>query len=260
MSEKWFYIRGSEKIGPVGREEIEALFKKGSLLKDSYVWTSGMENWTLLEAVKNFSNLFSEEGPPELPPLIMPNKKFDWNNINEKSPIFSLKIGPDRGTEEKILDQWFSLDQIIKFASDKRVNEKTLVMALGMEEFLPLGEIALKQKIFPEVNLENFKPIERRKNERSPILARILFENEQKFLEGICINLSEGGMKVLINDFSGAIGSEIKMNVHMENPAYSFVATGTIVSISPDKSGFSFKFKDLSEESKSTIKAILKNQ
>lgn len=259
MSEKWFYVQGNEKVGPVSKDEIEALFKKGSLLKDSYVWTSGMENWTILEEVKNFSNLFTESAPPEIP-IILPKKKFDWSNINEKAPLFSLKIGPDRGTEEKILDQWFSLEQIIKFAADKRINEKTMIMALGLDEFLPLGEVPVREKIFPKLKVEDFKPMERRQSERSPILARIFFENEQKFLEGICINLSEGGMKVLVNDFPGVLGSDISMNVHKENPSHSFVANGTIVYISEDKSGFSFKFKDLTEEAKSTIKAILKNQ
>ncbi len=259
MSEKWYYVQGNEKVGPVDKAEIEALFKKGGILKDNYVWTSGMENWTLLEEVKNFSHLFNDNGPPELP-LNKPKKKFDWENLNEKAPLFSLKIGPDRGTEEKILDQWFSLEQIIKFAADKRINEKTLILAIGMEEFLPLGEVPIREKIFPQLKIEDFKPIERRQSERIPILARIFFENEQKFLEGICINLSQGGMKVLINDFPGNVGSEISMNVHKDNPPHSFVATGIIVSISEDKTGFGLKFKDLTEESKSTINTILKNQ
>lgn len=259
MSEKWFYVQGSEKVGPVSKGEMEELFKRGGILKDSYVWTSGMENWTILEEVNDFSHLFSERNPPEIP-VNSPKKKFDWNNINEKAPIFSLKIGPDRGVEEKILDQWFSLEQIIKFAAEKRINEKTLVMALGLDEFTPLGEVPLREKIFPGLKVEDFKPIERRQSERMPILARIFFENNQKFMEGICINLSEGGMKVLTNDFPGVVGSEISLNVHIESPKHSFVANGTIVYVAEDKSGFSFKFKDLSQESKSTIRAILKNQ
>ncbi|MFI5391949.1 MAG: GYF domain-containing protein [Bacteriovoracales bacterium] len=259
MSEKWFYVQGNEKIGPVERSEMEALFKKGSLLKDSYVWTSGMENWTLLQEVKTFSHLFKEVAPPEIP-TISPKKKFDWNSIDKKSQIFSIKIGPDRGTEEKILDQWFSIEQIIKFAEEKRVNEKTLIMALGMEEFLPLGECPPTKKIFPKIKQVDLEPKEKRRNERSPVVARVFFESEQKFLEGICINLSEGGMKILINDFPGTLGNEISMNVHKENPTFSFVAKGEIISVSEDKTGFGIKFNDLSQESRSTIKSILKNQ
>ncbi len=259
MSDKWFYVQGSEKMGPVGKVEMENLFKKGGLLKDSYVWAPGMENWTLLQDVKEFSSLISGSTPPEIPEMVT-KVKFDWKNVNEKDQIFSIKIGPDRGTEEKILDHWFSLEQIINFAKEKRVNQKTLIMALGMNEFLPLGECPLREKIFSKMEMEKVGPIERRKSERIPILARVFFESEQKFLEGICINLSEGGMKILLNDFIGNIGNEVSMNVHKENPSFTFVAKGEIVSVSEDKTGFSIKFKDLSQEGLSTIKMLMKNQ
>jgi|GEM_PF-4518444 len=41
----WFYAKDSQKIGPLPESEIRALIEKGTLSKDTLVWTDGMNDW-----------------------------------------------------------------------------------------------------------------------------------------------------------------------------------------------------------------------
>jgi hypothetical protein len=257
MSEFWFYINMDEKIGPVTKNEIENLFSKGNLTGDSFVWSQGMEDWEKLEEIKTFSQLFVEEKNEREKNL--PQEEITWDQINGKDQIFAIKIGPDRGAEEKILDGWYSLEQLIDFVKENRMNEKTLVWSNGMKEWKALGEIPLKEKIFQDKQTETIKKEERRKFQRFPVLARVFFESDKRFHIGICKDISEGGIKVLVNNFQGKVGDAISMNVHKENSDLSFVAKGIIVALSPEKGGFSLKFNEISPETRSTILLIQKN-
>jgi len=38
MSELWYYVQGSERIGPVERSELEQLYSSSVINTESYVW------------------------------------------------------------------------------------------------------------------------------------------------------------------------------------------------------------------------------
>jgi len=252
MDGKWFYVQGSEKIGPVDKSEIEDLFGKGKILKDTYVWTSGLENWIFLEEAGEFSNLFSS-APPGLPDI--PEKKeMEWDNLDPENKVFAIKIGGDRGGEDKVLGL-FSLNQLIAFGGEHRINEKTLIYADGMETWESLGNLPVFQLVFPE---EEAKPVERREGERKPITARILFHDDSQVYDGLCADISEGGLKILMNNFPGKLGDNISMNVHPEDSEFSFVANGEVVYILEGNIGFSVKFVDLEDEANAAIKSFLR--
>jgi hypothetical protein len=259
MEGKWYYASGSDKVGPVDKSEIEDLFAKGKILKDTYVWTEGMENWTFLEEADQFSELFMSSTPPSLPDLtdIPPPPvpaKLEWDNLDPEKPQFAIRIGEDRGGDDKVLGL-FTLNQFITFGEQNRINEKTLVYAKGMDSWESLGNLPIYAVIFPE---EEPRPVERREGLRKPITARILFHDETEVFDGLVADISEGGLKIFINDFPGKVGDEISMNVHPEESEHSFVAKGEVVHVLDGNIGFSVKFVDLDSPSQDAIKSFLK--
>ena len=78
----------------------------------------------------------------------------------------------------------------------------------------------------------------RKKNKRKPFVARMFYHNDSIVYEGICRDISIGGLQVLVDSFPGKIGDDISLNVHPENTDYSFVAGGKIVRILDGNQGF----------------------
>ena len=44
-NEKWYYIQGGKKCGPVDGDKLVSMIDAGSLPQNTRVWTSGMDNW-----------------------------------------------------------------------------------------------------------------------------------------------------------------------------------------------------------------------
>ena len=100
---------------------------------------------------------------------------------------------------------------------------------------------------------------EKRSFERKPIIARLFVTDREEVYEGICRDISSGGMQVLLADYPGTVGDEISINVHPENTEYHFVASGKIVRFLDADMGFSFEFSELSEDAMNAIKSFLEN-
>lgn len=128
-----------------------------------------------------------------------------------------------------------------------------------MSNWQPLGEIQDFQEVFEELppQIDNS---ERRENERRPFVARMFFHNNEDLYEGLCRDISTGGMQVLMGDSPLEIGTAISINVHPENTEYNFVASGKVVRMLQGGQGFSFRFIDLSEEAKSAIEKYIKSE
>jgi c-di-GMP-binding flagellar brake protein YcgR len=94
---------------------------------------------------------------------------------------------------------------------------------------------------------------DRRSSTRKPFIARLFIQNNKKLYEGICRDISIGGMQILVDDFKGNNGDKITINVHPENSDYHFTASGVVVRILEGNSGFSFRFQGLSDEAKRAI-------
>lgn len=48
----WYYVYGSERVGPVGVETLRDLFSKEEINLETYVWKKGFQNWERLKDVK----------------------------------------------------------------------------------------------------------------------------------------------------------------------------------------------------------------
>lgn len=274
MSEAWYYVLGSERVGPIDRSELETLFGDGTIGMESYVWKKGFDNWKVLKTVEELESLYatsSDEVPSfdsledipvvseeeEMPEEIQEDdtEDFDLYSIGEEEKVFSIKIGLDRGSEEAEYGP-FSLVQLRRAYSEKRINGKTYIFTPGMENWILLGDFELFETISGEAP-PSISPEDRREAQRKPFIARMFFHDNREVFEGICRDISVGGLQVLVADFPARVGEEVSMNVHPDNSEYCFTASGVIVRKLEGNSGFSLRFDNLSEDAMQAISSYI---
>lgn len=257
---KWYYVEDGERVGPVEQEELQALVDKGDLNEESFVWKKGFENWERLSLVDELQFFFEKEIelPPmasDMPPIIAAKKKFSWEALGERDKVISIKVGIDRG-EQEIEYGPYTLLQLKKAFDEQRVSEKTLVYIPGMPEWIFLGDIPHFESLFGELP-PMIEEVDRRQNIRKPFVARMFFHDSKEVYEGVCRDISTGGMQVLLSDFPLKVGEEVTLNVHPDNDNYHFVATALVVRVLESDQGFSLRFIDLSTEAEGAIQSFI---
>ncbi|MFZ4712321.1 MAG: GYF domain-containing protein [Bacteriovoracaceae bacterium] len=255
MADNWYYVERGERKGPITHDEMEVKIQNKFLGESDYVWKKGFENtWKKIKDVPELYVIFNTA------PITssIPEIKFDMKTIIESEKVFLIKTGPDRNGEEKEYGP-FSLNMLKTLLKDERINGKTLVYAPGMGSWMFLAELPNYRDIFqaepPEI-LEQ----DRRQYKRKPFIARMFFHDNKKVYEGICRDVSVGGMQIMIADFPGRPGDKISLNVHPENADFHFVASGKIVRMLDSDSGFSFRFTDLGQDAVNAITRFVNEQ
>lgn len=273
MATQWYYVQGSERIGPIDQQELEGLFNQGTLGSDSYVWRKGFENWQHLKNVEELAYLneapaptmndFEEDADEEVEEipmmgvgddqLVAPTRapQFDINKIRANEKVFTIKIGYDRGGQENEYGP-FSINQLTRAFGEGRINEKTFIFTPGMSTWVLLGDFDRFDEIAgglpPQIN-----EMDRRVNVRKPFVARLFFHNNERVFEGICRDISVGGLQILVSEFPCKVGDSVSMNVHPDNSDYHFTASGVVVRKLEGDTGFSLRFKDLDGEAQQAI-------
>lgn len=260
MSDKWYYVKSGERVGPVEEDAVLDLIKSNELNDEDYVWKKGFDNWIPIKDVPELKVADDPATPPMAEPDIPAPIVEESNSLREiagdENSIF-IKIGVDRGSNEVEYGP-YSLELIKKLFKENRINGKTFVFSKGMSSWKILADFEDFSEIFEDLP-PPIEDDERRDALRKPFIARMYIENNQKVFVGICRDISIGGMQVLVDDFPGNVGDTISINVHPENTDYHFVASGDIVRVLEGHQGFSFRFKDLSSESKQAIQNYLDN-
>jgi hypothetical protein len=263
MAENWYYVQKGNRHGPVAIEVIGSMISKQELKTEDFVWKKGFENW---KKIKDVVELQSEEAtvpevsaPSSLPPQMesRPEKELSFKNFSEDERVIFIRIGNDRGGSSTDYGP-FSIKQLKQLFKENRINGKTLVFTQGMREWKLLADLPEYQTIFEELP-PVIKESERRVTVRKPFIARLFIQNNKTLFEGICRDISIGGMQVLIDNFQGHADDRITINVHPENTDYHFTASGVVVRILEGNSGFSFRFQGLSEEAKRAIEKYLQD-
>lgn len=267
MSKNWWYVEGSDRKGPVSEDELKSLLDSGTLKEDGFIWTKGFENWIKFNEVSELSHLvrgeeaFVEETAPvdTLKETPVDKPSLDLNSIDENERIFYIKTGIDRSKNELGAEYGpFSIDQLKRLYEENRINEKTYIFTTGMENWTIVADFELFATISGG-QIAEVKEDERRAHTRKPFVANMYFHDESQLFEGVCRDISVGGLQVLVSDFPGQINDEVTMNVHPENSEFSFVATGKIVRILDGNSGFSLRFHSIGDEAMSAISTYLQS-
>ncbi|PVW15267.1 SPFH domain-containing protein [Marixanthomonas spongiae] len=63
----YYYASNGQQKGPVGFEQLRALFANRTVNKDTLVWKQGMQNWTPLQEVEELKAFLGGNTPPPIP-------------------------------------------------------------------------------------------------------------------------------------------------------------------------------------------------
>lgn len=145
----WYYVVGSERVGPVSVDALKLLFINGEITTETYIWKKGFQNWERLKDVTelNFNGVnptMTEAEPEESSPEV--NFTFSWNTVRENEEIFFVKIGKDR----KISDNSevygpYSLVELKEALKEKRMNLQTLVFSPGMGAWTKIQDTPMNE-------------------------------------------------------------------------------------------------------------------
>lgn len=262
----WYYVKGSERVGPIDQAELEALVRSGELDEKSYIWKKGFDNWMHFGDVEEVAHLLvvaepEPEEPLSIPEAIAPTRQppehelFHWDSVDKNSRQFHIKVGVDRGGDEAEYGP-FSLNELKQLFTDGRINERTFLFTAGMGNWSFIGDLPIYSSFFTQIPPQ-INQVDRRVSVRKPFVARLLFHDETEVYEGICRDISVGGLQILVSDFPARAGEVITMNVHPDNGPYKFTAKGVVVRVLDGNQGFSLRFKDLSQEAINAIESYL---
>ena len=289
MSEKWFYVEGKDRVGPIEEEQMLAMISEGKLQENDYVWKKGFDNWRKLYDVPELmmsaggnetaeisiaglgentvefdsSELLGDstsaniinENADSVPEEIKSPAQFNWQTLDQNKPIFSVKVGLDRSGDPSEYGP-YSLKILVDLFKQNRINEKTYIFAPGMSEWSFLGDLPIYGQEF-STNPPVIEDSDRRNHIRKPFVARMLFHDTNIVYEGVCRDISVGGMQVLVKGFPGKQGESISVNVHPDNTSFHFSADAEIVRILDGGQGISFRFKNLSQDSRMAIEKYI---
>lgn len=158
----WYYVRGSERVGPVSVEVLRDLFTRQELNLESYVWRKGFQNW---ERLKDVAELDLSGKAPAVEEEIKTEEKsspelefkLDWAKIRDDEELFFVKIGSDR---KNYIDAEnfgpFTIEELREAKDEKRINDKTLIYAPGLPGWIEAGETPLNPVVL-DINLEHVK-------------------------------------------------------------------------------------------------------
>jgi hypothetical protein len=243
MSGLWYYVQNKERLGPIDEQALVDLFKNSELDQETLVWTKGMDNWVKASSLAQFSV------------AVKVTPAWQLADYPDDARIFFVRIGMDRNIAP--IDYGpFDKKMLKRLYSEKRINAKTLIFAKGSSDWIALAELGDFELFFNEAP-PPIEASEKRKFERKPFVARLFITGNKELVEGICRDISVGGMQVLTAEFKGHPGQRISINVHPSNSDYHFVADGVVVRILDNQQGFSFRFDGLSDDAISAINNYL---
>ena len=258
MADNWYYVQKGNRHGPVAIEVIEGMLKKQELKHEDYVWKKGFENWKKIKEVSELKLEAEIASPPTLdfPPAPEPKIEREPSLLElAQERVIFVRIGADRGGASNDYGP-FNLAQIKQLFKENRINGKSFIFYKGLKNWKILADFQEYQEIFEEMP-PIIKDVDKQANQRKPFVARLFIHNNKKLFEGLCRDISIGGVQVLVDDFKGQAGDKITINVHPENTEYHFTATGVVVRLLEGNSGFSFRFQGLTEEAKRSIEKYL---
>lgn len=141
----WFYVVGSERVGPVSEIMIKGLLANGEINNETYVWKKGFQGWERLKDVPELHTVSAETNT--LNEIVTEDKvqeekspevrfAFNWKKVKENEELFYIKIGKDRKNfEGQEVFGPYSLVELREALEAKRINSKTLIFAPGMDSW-----------------------------------------------------------------------------------------------------------------------------
>lgn len=85
----WFYVKEGERVGPLGREELDARIAEGEVGGETLVWRAGMSSWARASELGELGLLPATPPPPLPPPLPAMDVERTWEPPTEEDAAAS---------------------------------------------------------------------------------------------------------------------------------------------------------------------------
>ncbi|MCK6594792.1 MAG: DUF4339 domain-containing protein [Bacteriovoracaceae bacterium] len=274
---QWYYVEGSERIGPMEQTALENLIALGTLNLESYVWRKGFPNWVKVKDIEELavhtessdahSNAddVAESGSAksdkrerrthsteqaqiydkEIKVENIQSRQINLKNISSLDKEFYIKIGADREESVEVEYGPYALDELKKMFAQKRINEKTFIATINADKWVTLADFDLVEKI---TDTRLIKP---HLTTNDPVFLRALVDGE--VAEGIVRDLSLGGGQFLTKEIL-PLQKKLKANLVWGNRkaiGVHFIVTRRL----EDKSGYVVRFITLT----SNLRALIEN-
>ncbi len=274
---QWYYVEGTERVGPVDQEVLEEHLANGKVSLDTYVWRKGFPNWVKSKDIEelaihanNFEKTEStirEESEPSTNDVkerrssrntdtnigyekdikvenIKP-RKIEFTNLSDLDKEFFIKVGLDREDATEVEYGPYSLENLKSMFAHNRINEKTFITTTNFEKWVSIADFELSEKITDK------KLIKPHLNTNDPVY---LFANcDGEVAEGIVRDLSLGGGQFLTKEIL-PLQKKLKANLVWGNRkpiGVHFVVTRRL----EDRSGYVVRFITLT----SSLRALIEN-
>lgn len=274
MSDNWYYVLKGQRLGPVDVGVMTTLIQDAQLGPDDYVWKKGFENWMKLGDVAELNKptgiqLASAPVAPKATASKPASAAAAATSTGQKTlPLIGqlhaeqrcvyVRIGVDRGGSPAEYGP-YNLELMKRLYREHRINGRTQFLIQDqMDEWAFLADLPDFEEVFNDVP-PVIQETERRKHIRKPMIARMFVQNNRNIYEGVCRDISVGGMQVLTDNFPGRAGDRISINVHPDNSEYHFTAAGLVVRVLDGNQGFSFRFDGLNKEALKAIEKYITN-
>ncbi len=93
----WFYVKDGERVGPLGREELDARIAEGAVRSETLVWRGGMTSWARACELGELG-LPPPVPPPPLPPPL-PRASEPFRHAEERGDGFEAVTTAGGATE-----------------------------------------------------------------------------------------------------------------------------------------------------------------
>jgi hypothetical protein len=257
---EWFVALSSENhswIGPLRPVEVVDRIQQGQISWAHFAWKKGQKEWIRICDLEVFAAAVPETPSRMLmtdiqkmlkTPAVQPAARESWflfYNDTQWGPV--------------------STAEVLRLMSVGQIHARVHAWKDGMSGWQRLEDLETFQSAAsgaPSALVKEEETREMRREERKPILARILLSNQSTVFIGVCRDISLGGMQVLTDQVPGPVGTRIQLNVSpveggSTKSIAAFTAAGVIVRILEDGRGFSFRFESLSDAARRAITTFL---
>jgi hypothetical protein len=285
--EEWFISLGQENAGPMRALDLYEKLTRGEVTYLQYVWREGMTGWSRVCDTPTFQ-VAAPEAPkaqptpkPKVvapPPPVIAREWFLYFNQNQMGPysieeaasvvrLQNLNADETFGWKDG-LPGWELLTNLPLFAG--RIASSGIassgIASSGIASSGSASSGSASSGSSAQVTTSTASANsngEKRSSPRKPLIAKVLIADGDQVFTGLCRDISVGGMQVLANYTPKKVGSALKMNVSPtaeSTPQFlPFVAEGVVVRLFQDGRGFSFRFSEVSSQTKLVLDQIIQS-
>lgn len=273
---QWYYVEGTERIGPLNQDVLEEYLAQGTVTLETYVWRKGFPNWvkakdieelaihahgeTIAEEVseedsskgaevrERRSGRSSDQNQSYEKDIKVENidpRALNLSSLSSLDREFYIKVGMDREEPVEIEYGPYSMEDLQLMFSQNRINEKTFITTTNADKWSSLADFELIEKITDK------KLIKPHLNTNDPVYLRTNCDGE--VVEGLIRDLSLGGGQFLTKEIL-PLQRKLKANLIWGNRkpvGVHFVVTRRL----EDRSGYVIRFITLT----SNLRALIEN-